>query len=772
MRYLFYTIMLLIVFFSQGCRVVRQLPEGAQLLHSNKVSVDEHTIDREELATYFRQKPNRKILGFIPFHLSIYNYGNYSKEHWWNKGIKKWFKRIGEEPVLYDSTLVSLSANQLKLYMFRKGYFNATVTHHVALTKRKASVHYQITAGQPYLFDTIQYLSADTLMQANLLNDSSQRLLIHGHRYDEDLMDAERKRLADNARNQGYYYFNKNYFSYAIDSANQNYTTNVNLLLARFNEGLKDSLPSNHLQYAIRNIYFQTDYNSRLKNDPQIIHYSNYKGYFFDTTLTMPLRRSILLSCTFLKPGDLYQQKEMEYTTSRLFDLNTFRFIAVKYIETNALDTHCHCPSLDVFIQLTMQQQQDFTLETEATNNGGNLGLAGSFGYRNKNTFKGAESFEFKIRTALESLRNFTLNTNQVRKLYFFNTFEFGPELNLSFKRLLLPRFVTNEINRRYIPKTTISVSFNYQDRPDFIRSVTNASIGYSLRTRPSTRFYWFPLELNSVKVALDPSFFSKLVEIRDLQLLYSYFDHLVYSGRFTYSYNNQKTKKNFWYLRTTVESAGLMASLLASGNGLNQNGTRNLLGLEYSQYIKPDLDLSYHHRINENNTIVYRFAGGIGYSYLNSRNRSLPFDRAFFGGGANGIRAWQARTLGPGSYTNPLNIEQLGDIKLETNLEYRSQIIKRFEAALFIDAGNVWLRPGVQGILEGAGFNTNQFINEIAVGGGAGARLDFSFFIIRFDFALKLRNPALPVNQRWVYPNQKFQLNDFVANFAIGHPF
>jgi outer membrane protein assembly factor BamA len=277
------------------------------------------------------------------------------------------------------------------------------------------------------------------------------------------------------------------------------------------------------------------------------------------------------------------------------------------------------------------------------------------------------------------------------------------------------------------------------------------------------------------VKVRLDQGFYQKLLEINDVNLLYSYKDHLITSGHVSVIYKNQTPAplKDFWFARLNFETAGNSLWIFRDKYGAaDSSGKYYVVGLKYAQYIKPDLDLSFHHKLNITSSMVYRVAGGIGFTYANSKDELLPFDKAFFAGGANDIRAWQARTLGPGGYSDSLNIENSGDIKLEANVEYRSVIFKILEAALFADAGNVWIRNDRSGQLPGAEFDFKNIPSQTALGGGIGLRFNFTFFILRTDFAVKFHNPALPGPNRWVYANKKFVIGDIIPNLAIGYPF
>ncbi len=785
-----------------ACNPARKLGEGQYLLNKNKISIDNSSVSKDDLKGIIKQKPNRKILGLFRFHLWLYNLVDKEKTE---KKKAEWVRKtelkniiqksqgkkeidtdklifrekllnIGEEPSILDSSLTERTRKQFSLYLFRKGFFNASVSDTTEYKKKKANVYYTIHCGEPYVVRNISYLSKDPVLNVLLSDAKSNSLLKSGSRYDEDEIEKERERISNEFRNKGYYFFNKNYITIEVDSSLGTREVDLFIYANRINENVDQSLsldPENHHPYTFSNIYIQTDYN--LKEPTAIpkdtVSFNDY--YFLSNSSAEQFRKEAILRAVFIKKGELFEQKDLDYTYSRLLDLSVFKFIKIIFTEVPRNDLQTNY-LLDVNIQLTPIPKQDYTIETEATHAGGNLGLAGSFGYRNKNTFKGAELFEFKIKGAVEALRNFN-DSDAVKKLFFFNTFEVGPEANLSIKKFLfIPESITKRTSRYINPKTNLSLSFNYQDRPDYTRRILNASFGYSWQQSATQSWALYLADVNSVQVELSQAFSDKLSQSFDLNLLNSYRTHLTPAGRITYVFTNQSVKPNrsFWYFKGNFESAGnIIAPLISNvtNEKLNSEGRKTITRIPFAQYVKPDIDLSFHQRLNQHNTLVYRVAMGWGIEGPNSS--FLPFEKSFFGGGANSIRAWQARTLGPGSYKNIINIEQAGDMKFESNIEVRSAIFRVLEGAAFVDAGNIWnyhddpARPGSL-------FNPKNFANELAIGAGIGLRFNFSFFILRLDGAVKLHDPALDLDDRWVYSKQKFSLKDITPNLAIGYPF
>ncbi len=797
---------LFVIFITVACNPARKLSNSQYLLSKNTIVVDTSSVSREDLKTLYKQRPNRKILGMFRFHLWLYNLVDKEKTEkkkaeWVQKTEKENIIRrakgkkeidtdklifrekllnIGEEPAILDSSLTDRTRKQFELYLFRKGFFHAVVCDTVVYKKNHtADVTYTIHCNRPYNIRNIEYSSKDAVVNTIINANKGNSLLHTGSHYDEDIIEAERERLNSELRNRGYYFFNKNYITFFDqDSSLNSHEVDMYLYVNRLNENVDQSqnlelTTEDHHPYHLNRIYIQTDYNPKEPNavpkDTSL--YNDY--YFLKGTEPEQFRKGVILKTIFMKQGDLFKQSDLDFTYNRLLDLSVFKFIKILFTEVPRTESQ-QSYLLNVNVQLTPLLKQDYSVEAEATNSGGNLGLAGSLSYRNKNRFKGAELLELKVKGGLEALRNF--NDSAVsKKLFFFNTFEIGPELNLTMKKFLfLPHFIEKGTSRFFNPKTNFSVGFNYQTRPDFTRSIVNGRFGWDFRQDAKQTWAIYLADVNSVKVSLSEQFSQKLVSINDQSLINSYKTHLTPTGRITYVYSNQTTKlfRSFFYVRVNFESSGkLIAPLINSfeKSTVNAEGKRTVFGVPYSQYFKPDVDASFHQRLNLHNVLVYRLAVGIGFEGSNSS--FLPFEKSFFGGGANSLRAWVARTLGPGSYKNTINIEQSGDLKIESNIEVRSSIVKILEGAVFVDAGNIWTKKE-DPARPGSGFEPNSFMNQLAVGAGLGLRFDFSFFILRLDGAVKIHDPGLDLDDRWVYSKQKFQPKDITLNLAIGYPF
>lgn len=802
----FFFCLLPFIFFS--CNPARRVAEGSYLLTKTKIHNDNKSVSEEELNSILKQQPNRKILGIMRFHLRVYNFANKGRDRQW----KIWLKSVGEEPVILDSALTEKSSRQLNLFLKNKGYFNSTVSDSTVYSDNKtAHVHYFITSGSPYTVNKIIFSISDNNLLKPIKIANNRTLIKPGVLYDTDVFSRERERMANAMKNLGYYNFSKEYIFFQMDSSMGGHKVDVKQTIKnpykKVTVNGRDSLAEwRHGIYFINNIYINSNYSpqQKISNTEDTVMRS---GYCFLGASRMQFRPEVLIKSIFIKKDDLYGLENVEYTHNRLAALKTFKFISIRFEEIKMEDSLRNY--LDCYILLTPAPKQSLTLETEGTHRQGNLGVAGELVYRNKNTFKGAEVFELKFRGGLEvqklsydTSESFLGDNEQVGKVVPFNTVEISPEATLFFPNLLIP-FGIGKILRPSSPKTNIIASYNFQQRPDFSRHIFTGSFGYSGKSSVFNSHAFFPFDISIVQINKTKEFQEKLDQINNPFLKNSFTDHLISASRYTYTFSNQRGKfSNFMFFRWNSEVAGNTLRLI--NENLNtvpdENDAYHLFnkkdentdtvipnsGIRYAHYLKTDIDLRFYNNINKHSNVVYRLFFGIGKPLKNFN--VLPFEKSYFGGGANGIRAWTARSLGPGSSQNTsgLTIDKIGDIQLEGNVEYRFDLIKILDGAVFLDAGNVWLlkqdntRPNAE-------FDFNRFYNEIAIGSGIGARLDFDFFIIRFDTGIKIKDPSEPLGEKngWAikhfFDNQwKSEYKTFYGrkypflnfNLGIGYPF
>jgi hypothetical protein len=682
--------------------------------------------------------------------------------------------------------LSNKSVKQIKLYMNSKGYFNSVVRKEIEYKKKKAEIKYIINALQPYTIRSLKYSIEDNLIRTIVYSDTANSLIVSGNNYDTDILQDERERITTNLKNDGYYNFVKEFISYDIDSALGNHQLDITLLLKdpvlRFKEYPDSVVMLHHKRYKINNINIYTDYNS-LQLDTFAYKKYSYNAaqrkktfsptvYNFVYRDTFRIKPKVITQSIFFKHDDYYKLKDADQTYSRLVDMKLFKFVNVQF-EESGQDSTDGMNYLDCNIQLTRSPVQSFSIETEATNSAGNLGVAGNVIYQDKNTFRGAEIFKFKIHGAMEIQHVPGENQNEtgIQQILPFNTIETGAETGIVFPKFLVP-VKQERFPKNFKPKTSINVGINYQKRPSYTRYIANISFGYEWKESQTKKHILYPAEVSSVKI-LNPSneFLNMLNAMNDPKIKNSYKDHLNMALKYSFVFSNQLVKKNgmFSYFRGNLETSGNTMRAIDNifHNDQDADGDYTKFNIKYAEYVRADIDYRHYFVFDEFNTVAVRSVLGAGYAYWNSR--VLPYEKSFFVGGANSIRAWRIYSLGPGSCndTSLTDYNRTGDIDLEGNIEYRFPVYSFLKGALFLDAGNVWLNKK-NTKLPNAEFKLDRFYKEIAVGAGIGARFDFSFFIMRLDAAIKLKDPFLPEGDRWV-PLSSVKIN---YNLGIGYPF
>ncbi|MFM1746011.1 MAG: hypothetical protein RLZZ630_1948 [Bacteroidota bacterium] len=770
------TVTVLMVLGATGCSINRSIPENAHLLSKNTIKCDQPEL-KEKLSPILKQKPNKKLLGVFRFHLSVYELANKGK----STKFKKWLKdAVGEPPVLFDQRLKESSSEQLLLYMQNNGYFEAKVADTAIFRPKRAHVVYRIVSGQPYRIRNYTFRTTDSLIAQTLQEDLPKSLIIGGEVFSNSTLQKERERVSNLLKNKGFYQFSPVYISFRIDSSLQSHQLDVQLDISDislFTRDTTQSADSNfasfHKQSFFKDILLELDFDPLTLQDSVLKDTVEYGGVLFtkrgkvrDTYLP-----SHLYPHVFVRPGAIYAQDDVQLTYRRLSDLGIFRFINIRVEPTGEVDSSGKV-ALRCLILLSPQARQSYQIEGEGTNNGGNFGIAGNLLYKNKNLFRGAESLNIRIKGGVEIQQNFSDTTYEsTRQLAFFNAYEIGPEVSITFPRALWPFHMRNP-RKISNPTTSVSAGFNTQNRPEYFRQLVNLSYYYSIRTTKYNRFYFYPAEINYLNVDLDPAFDKQLSELQDPTIRLGYSDQFISNGRISYLFNNQElnSRMNYCYFRVNLEFAGnsvyLATKLLRTEP--EKDGAVYLFNVPFAHYVRPDFDLRYYMPAQKNNSLfVVRLASGIGFAYGN--NKQLPFEKSYFAGGPNEMRAWRTRQLGPGSSTKDDYFERFGEFKITGNTEFRFDIVRKFKGALFADAGNIWLVRNSTGRDDGL-FRWSSFIEQMALGAGAGIRFDLTFFIIRLDGAVRVIDPAKPAGDRWTLSNNK--LGDITFNFGIGYPF
>ncbi len=762
-------ILIICILLFGSCHSTRFVPKDKYLLNKISVKVDDKNLKKEELKTHIKQKENLRILGFMKFHLWVYNHSSLVK-------TDDWLKKVGEAPVLYDQFQTQRSIDQLKLFLRNKGYYNAVVHDSVEIDKnqRKLNLIFDIKARTPYRIRNFVYSIKDRQLRDVILRDSVNRLLKTGDIFDLDLLNSERQRISKNLNERGYFKFKEAFIKFQADSSFYNHRVD---LIINVDDAVLDNSENEvvaHQKYKIRNYLIYPSYRLvDLSGDKQIqsLDTLRVKDYVFMYSGKLQYKPDLFFNVNRMKDSTYYSLSNAEKTYRALNRLRQFKLININFAETGSY-TNDSIPLLDCRMLLSPLPRQNTSVDIEGTNSSGNLGIAGNLNYQHRNIFKGAEVFDFQVRVARERQQ---IDNN------IFNTQEYGFESSMT-----IPKFLSFVKAKQWftfqIPETKFTAGFNYQRRPDYTRNITSFKFGYNWKTSTNQSHTLNLIDLNYVILYdLNPVFINS---IQDLYIKSSFTDHLILATNYSWVYNTQNINKreDYKFYKVNFESAGnllwLYSNLINKGKATSydsitgqESSYYEIMNIRFAQYLKGDFEYRFGHIINKLSSLVGRTFMGIGFPYGNFN--VLPFEKKYFTGGANGIRAWQVRSLGPGSYKAPAGVypNQSADIKLEGNLEYRFKLFWLMEGALFLDAGNIWAINSLDN-REGALFQLNQFYKQIAIGTGTGLRFDFTYFIFRLDLGLKLRDPSLPEGKRFIPGNYLIGKEHLNLSFAIGYPF
>ena len=773
-----------------ACNVTRKLSEGEYFLQRVKIE-DDKSVPRKERITaytleqYVRQTPNKRFLG-TNFYVWAHNLANPQKNNWWNN-----FKRkVGEEPVLLDLSLTHKSAQNLQLYMDSRGYYSSSASYEIDTTRRpkRAYVTYRTHQGEPYRISSVSYEFRDKQLGPIIEADTAQSLLKVGAVFDIPTLDKERERVAKYLNNRGYYNFSINNIEYRVDTLSGERQAGVRMIVKRNITGYDErgrAIMDNNKVYRIGSIDVVTNY------DPAVAQ-EDYAAANTDTTYYSGLniisqgkpnvRPQVMHSAIPLTPGTVYDASLVDRTYGEIMSLGYFKSARVVFEEMpqGEKPTLSHyagegrnpySPTIYEDIRENMLRcqilcsptlKQSYNVEVEGSTTSSFYGLSATVGYQNRNLFRGLETLNTSLTFGYEYMKAKHVARRRAN--------EIGLSVGMQFPRIIAPfRVSTRNIN---IPRTKLELSYNYQDRPYYRRDLSRIAWTYSWRSLNGRYHYQLrPLDLNWINVGyIDNNFFSSL---ENEYLRQSYKTQAIVGLSASYTYNNQNKHigGNATLLRANFESAGNVLSLAEHlFSEKTASGDYEILGVRYSQYVRGDVSLSRKIMVGERTAFAGRIFAGVGVPYGNST--ALPFDRLFYVGGSNSMRGWTPRTLGPGNTPaqNTAYPVQMGDMRLEANLEFRFPIWGMFNGATFLDLGNVWYLGNDRSDVPSSGvFNWNNFYKQLGFNTGVGLRVDITFVILRLDWGVQLHNPNLPEGQRWV---DGLRWRNTALNFGVGYPF
>ncbi|EOZ98548.1 outer membrane protein, OMP85 family, putative [Indibacter alkaliphilus LW1] len=795
---------LFLLFLFSSCSLTKGLKDGQYLLFDVDIEGVEKS-DKAELQNLIRQTPNTRIpLLNASLGVAIYRFGEWTFDS--TKHIRRqerlllerdtllalqdtgtisrkqgrrlskivdnlssiekklefgnFFMRTGNPRVIYDSAKSEESARQLTFYLFNNGFFEAETDFEVKKSKQKSRVTYFVTENEPYRIDSFYTRSDDDKIYALLLKHEKGGLVQPGKRYEQGAITRERQRVEDLLKENGYYTFTRSYIEYNVYKDTVDKSVQIEQLIR------KPVYADFHQVYTLDSVYFSVDPPSNefidqgIKTRFRDINYELYDDRYSE---------KIIASRIFLNKGDLYSRNDVIETQRQLANLDLFRFVNI------AFDTIGNTLRPRIFTQPNQKYQVTNQLGASITEQ-----VPGPFfshSLRNRNLFRGAEIFEFFFRAGLEGVVSATGEGGV------FRSRELNTSASVIFPQFLIPytgKFL--QTFGRYNPRTRTLIGYNYVDRPEYIRESVNGILSYNWNTRNLRQQYTFnALDANFIRSNLSNDFRELLEDLQNQgnNLINSFLPSYVssISGQVIVNFNQygafQRNKASL--LRLFLESGGTTLNLVKRDFVEDRN-------LAYFQFLKFQADFRRYIPISREHTFAYRLNLGMARPYGVS-NGVLPYEKYFFAGGSTGIRAWQPRRLGPGSFTPDrledgsfdYRFEQPGEILFEGMFELRSKIYGYFDGAFFVDLGNSWTfaedptRPG-------ANFEFNRFFNEIAVGTGLGLRMDFEFLVLRLDMGVKALDPARPQGERFILGNffNRFlgERGQTVFNIGIGYPF
>ncbi|MDR0744104.1 MAG: BamA/TamA family outer membrane protein [Tannerella sp.] len=765
-----------------SCRTTKYVGEGQYLLDKVKIKTDTPDVRPSEMKPYMQQHPNYKIFGLFKWPLYVYNWSGNNDRKWLNKQLR----RMGEPPVILDTILTEQSVIQLERYMSNHGYTNAQIEVSTdTVKKKKAVLTYLIKPGEPYRIrhydsqvedpkiDSIIHLEAPRRSFLQSVFSSVPReynpVIKENMLFDRVLLDKERQRLTTLLRRHGYYAFNRDHIGYWADSSLVRNRVDLKMYIKPNEYVTQNNVTrqERHKQYYINNVKILTGYDP-LNPDITTHGYqvtdsaSSHGVSIFYGKGGLSIRPAVLQQSCYLIPGMMYNERNVEQTYASYSSLKALRYMSIKFDEFEEADTM----KLNCTILTAPEKKQGVRFEVEGTNSAGDLGIASSMTYQHRNLFKGSELFSAKIRGGYEFLSSTELKGNY---------WELAGETSLHFPHFLFP-FVDYDFRRKIRASTEFKMSYNEMRRPEYHRSIVSGGWIYHWQNRINTlvRHTFKLLDINYVFLPKkNEDFINSLPETTTL---YNYTDQFVVSMGYVYSFNNydpMERRKNTYSFRVAVESAGNL--MYATSNLLkakkDENGFYKLFGINYSEFIKGDIDFARSLTVDKRNSVAFHIGLGVAYPFGNTTE--LPFERRYYAGGANSNRGWSVRSLGPGSMQKSDTttfIHQAGDIRMDANIEYRSKLFWKFELAFYIDAGNIWTIRNYD-YQKNGNFDFRRFHKEIAVSYGLGLRLDFDYFLVRLDTGFKAYNPQEEGSKKWAISNPDFK-NNFAWHFAVGYPF
>lgn len=747
-----------------SCSSTKHVPEGEYLLDHSRIVICDSASDLRpaDFTNYLRQKPNARTLGLFRLRLHTYSLSGRDSTRWYNR----WLRRLGEPPAIFSQELTDASTRQLRQALINKGYMHSTATvDTLRRGPKKVDVTYRISAGEPHRLRSVRVECQDSLVGTFVARSWGETMLRPGENLDMTLLDGERTRIVSDLQTKGYYGFAKDRIVFTADTVSG--SGNVDLTLS--------VLGRNHRRFTIRRVIFQPDYSPTLTPDRAALFDTiPYGNIYIITDPADPktyIAPKVLESSNWITPGAPYNASEFNHTYESLARLGIVRSTSV------ALEP-AGDGELDAVVRLSRNPLQGVSIELEGTNSEGDLGAGVGVTYQHRNLFRGSETLTVKARGSYESL------SGNLEGLINNHYTEGAAEIALSFPKLLAP-LLSRNYKRKMLASTEVDINGNYQERPEYTRVIAGAAWKYKWNNRSNTNRRVFDfLDVSYVFLPRSTINFLDDVAGGNPLLRYSYENHFIMRMGYSAFLTNKRTltplpgvrtpaqQRLIWTFRGSVEVAGNLLYAISNLVGQRKSdGAYKIFGTQYAQYAKGEADYAVTRRLSARASLAFRAGAGLAVPYGNSS--MVPFEKRFYAGGANSVRGWGVRTLGPGRYNaqNTVSnfINQCGDIRLDLNIEARLKLFWVLEGAAFIDGGNVWTIRNYEN-QPGGLFKFNTFYKELAWGYGVGLRMDFTYFLLRLDLGLKAYNPAMD-SRRWPLTRPNWH-RDATLHFSVGYPF
>lgn len=753
---------LLLIPLLTGCSAVRFVPKGRSMLTRVHLTSNNPQVAAADYRNYVRQEANSRWLSTLKVPLGIYCLSGTNERNVLNRIVH----RIGEAPVVYNDTLTGYSMAALRMALQSKGYLQARVDTTLTQKGRRVALTYRLLPGnRSYVHELRREFDNDTVRRL-IMADSSNSKLYKGMPLDLALLGEERTRIVHRLQNSGYMNANNEYVSFVADTLPLSQAVRLTLRV-QAPRGVDRRMA--YQVYRIGRVSL-----TELNTEEAPTDSSFYRNITFEAAGHTRINRHTYVRNLFVLPDSLYRDLATQYTYQNLNALAAVNYSNIHYAQPAPGDS-----TVNVHLLVQLNKPNGISFDLEGTNTAGDFGGAATFTYTQRNLFRGAESFFLKFRGAYEAIRRLEGYRNQ-------NYTEYGVEATLRFPTLPVSPGERNL--RTYKGSTDFSVMYNSQNRPEFYRRVLTGtwSVDWNRHARPNLRHHLDIVSLNYVFMPwISDTFRRTYLEgdnPRYAVLRYSYENIFIMRAAYGFVYNSLRTpgsanlyRTNGYQIRAGVETAGNLLYGISKMLRMHKtaDGSYAIFSIPYSQYVKFDVDFSKSVRLSENNSLAWHAAFGLAIPFGNSK--VIPYEKRYFSGGANSVRGWNVRQLGPGRYAqkdgNIDFINQTGNLKIDLSMEYRSSLFWKFEGAAFVDAGNVWTTRGKTGP-DGGQFRFDSFLRELAVSYGLGLRLNLNYFIVRFDGGMKAIDPAVPsgaLHYPIFHPNLS---RDFTLHFAVGLPF